>query len=61
LKFFLAIALSSILCGQKLAYIQNGQLWVQQLPDAAARALVETGKPHAPAFSADGYFLQFRR
>jgi hypothetical protein len=51
LKFFLAIALSSILCGQKLAYMQNGRLWVKQLPDGAARAGGDQKAARSPIFS----------
>jgi Tol biopolymer transport system component len=58
-KLFLAVALSSLLCGQKLAFVQNDGLWVKQIPDGAARAVVESGKPHAPKFSADGSWIAF--
>jgi hypothetical protein len=39
-KLFLAVALSSILCGQKLAFVRNDELLVKQLPDGSARVLV---------------------
>lgn len=59
MKALIALAFCSILSGQKIAFVQNRQLWVKQLPGGSARVIVSTGNPHAPSFSPDGAWIAF--
>ncbi len=42
-----------------LAYIQNGDVWMKELPDGQARRLTTDGHNHSPRWSPSGEFLTF--
>jgi hypothetical protein len=43
-----------------LAYIQDGTLWIKQLPDGVPRALAAGNAVYGPKFSPSGRWILFR-
>ena len=59
MKVLIGIIFCSALGAQKIAFVQDGQLWVKASPAAQARSVVSSGNPHAPEFSSDGEWIAF--
>jgi Tol biopolymer transport system component len=59
MKLLIALIFCSIVSAQRVAFVQNSQLWVRQVPDGRTRVIVSSGNPHAPRFSADGAWIAF--
>jgi dipeptidyl aminopeptidase/acylaminoacyl peptidase len=59
MRLLVGVVFCSALCAQKVAFVQDGQLWVKAAPAEEARSIVSSGAPHAPEFSTDGEWIAF--
>jgi hypothetical protein len=59
MKVVIGLIFCSALGAQRIAFVQNGQLWVKASPSGQAQSIVPSGNPHAPEFSADGEWVAF--
>lgn len=59
MKFLIGLIVCSAMSAQKVAFIEDGQLWVKVGPATQARSIVSGGNPHAPEFSTGGEWIAF--